>query len=471
MEPVYPDPEPDPEPDPAPEPDPTPEPAPLKPMPVPTLIKGTGTEEDPYVYLWNDSCWYTEDFIAAVLPMEAEEPTHTEEPSEPQDPGETENPEEPGETDEPAEPTEPTEPEQPENPDEPSDGENKPDDTPTVYKTKTVYAVFAKYAYDNTQGNLEQFWGLIFTRNSDGSYKFSYFLPDASVLQSEDDSTDESDDGNLDDFGNDNSDDYDDMGYDDPFSYEDTSSGYTTEEIAQLRSQSQQRIKDLTTNVKVDEIKYKKMQLEMSNDVVKAALDGVIKSVATEEEAQGSSTPIILLSSGGGYFVTGTMGEFALDTVQLGQEVTVMSYMTGESATGKIVEISTQPTTNGWMWSDGNRNVSYYPFKVYLSDEANFQENDYVEITYSADGGTQSVYLEMPFVLSENGKSYVYLQGGNELLEKREVVTGRNLWGSYIEIKSGVTTADYVAFPYGKDVFDGAPTRQADINELYESMY
>ena len=53
-------------------------------------------------------------------------------------------------------------------------------------------------------------------------------------------------------------------------------------------------------------------------------------------------------------------------------------------------------------------------------------------------------------------------------LEKRNVVVGRSLWGSYTEILSGITAEDYLAFPYGKDVRDGAPAVIADISELYQ---
>ena len=43
-------------------------------------------------------------------------------------------------------------------------------------------------------------------------------------------------------------------------------------------------------------------------------------------------------------------------------------------------------------------------------------------------------------------------------LEKQYVQTGSILWGSYVEIKSGITVDDYIAFPYGKNVKDGAAT-------------
>ena len=45
--------------------------------------------------------------------------------------------------------------------------------------------------------------------------------------------------------------------------------------------------------------------------------------------------------------------------------------------------------------------------------------------------------------------------------------TGRSLWGSYTQIRGGLTIDDYVAFPYGKDVSDGARTVEATPQDLY----
>ena len=52
-------------------------------------------------------------------------------------------------------------------------------------------------------------------------------------------------------------------------------------------------------------------------------------------------------------------------------------------------------------------------------------------------------------------------------MEQRQVVAGKSLWGSYTEILSGLSPEDYLAFPYGKDVRQGAPTREGELSELY----
>ncbi len=136
------------------------------------------------------------------------------------------------------------------------------------------------------------------------------------------------------------------------------------------------------------------------------------------------------------------------------------------------MEISDYPTDNANSWSDGNSNVSYYPFKVFVSEEANLQEGDWVEMSYQNTAGDDgnTMYLESMFIRSENGKSYVMARGENGKLEKRWVQTGRNLWGSYTQIRGGLTVDDFVAFPYGRDVAEGAGTTEATPDKLYNGM-
>ena len=45
------------------------------------------------------------------------------------------------------------------------------------------------------------------------------------------------------------------------------------------------------------------------------------------------------------------------------------------------------------------------------------------------------------------------------------------MYGEYCEIREGVSMDDYIAFPYGKDVEEGADTTVAGIEELYGNDY
>ena len=71
------------------------------------------------------------------------------------------------------------------------------------------------------------------------------------------------------------------------------------------------------------------------------------------------------------------------------------------------------------------------------------------------------------FNRAENGKSYVYTVNADGKLEKRFISTGKSVWGSYTEVKSGLTLEDYVAFPYGDGLRDGAETVVSTQQEFY----
>ena len=52
----------------------------------------------------------------------------------------------------------------------------------------------------------------------------------------------------------------------------------------------------------------------------------------------------------------------------------------------------------------------------------------------------------------------------NNRLKKQYVVTGRTVYGSAVEIKSGLTEDDRIAFPYGKNAVEGAAVTDESSN-------
>ena len=414
-----------------PAPKPEPEPEELEPMALPFKEGGQGTEEIPFIYLWNDDCWYTDSFINSILPLEIA-------PSEPEIPENPENPENPD-----APETQTEDDGETENPDEP-----ETPDEPVKYKESNVWVVFEVRDCDNTKGALIRYWGIRFTRNADGSYKFSVYEPEPDYNKSEEEEEESA-----------------------PDVFYPVGPQYTASEIAKMKADKQQEIRDLELRVRVEKVKYEKLKLEIEGGVIYAKLDGTVKTVADPDEAQMNGTPFIVVSGGGGYYIRGTLNELELDTIHVGQTVTVISWMNYNEIEGEIVEISDLPTTDGYNWSNGNQNVSYYPFTVFVNEDAALQENEYVSIQYSPAEAGSGIYLEMPFIVTENSKSYVYVRDAEGKLEKREVTTGKSLWGSYIQITDGITMEDFIAFPYGKEIKDGAETVEAGIEELYSSMY
>lgn len=242
-------------------------------------------------------------------------------------------------------------------------------------------------------------------------------------------------------------------------------------EINKAILEKAQAVKEQEVNLKVAKLKLDKKLAELGDGNVYAEFDGTVKTVRDPDEAYNNSEAVVELSGGGGYYVTGTLSEMDLGSVQVGDSVSISSWMTGAACEGTIVSIDDYPTSNGNNWGDGNSNVSYYPFKVFVTEDANLQPNDYVDIQYqkdtSAEESGSSLYLESMFIRTDNGKSYVMARGEDGRLEQRWVQTGRDLWGSYTQIRGGLTIDDYVAFPYGRDVVEGAHTQEATADQLY----
>jgi hypothetical protein len=232
------------------------------------------------------------------------------------------------------------------------------------------------------------------------------------------------------------------------------------------------RMEELAAAIRENELKlrmagleYKKMQRELSDGAVFANFDGTVLTVNDPDEAYRDNLPVLKISGGGGYLVRGSISELRLGELSVGQRVTLNSWSYG-SCEGTVTEISDVPSGDEF-WSDGNNNVSYYSFIVQVDEEANLEEGEYMDIQLLQEDGARGFYLQDAFLLQENGKSYVFVRGEGELLEKREVVTGGKLWCEYTEILSGLTMEDYIAFPYAKASVPDAKTAEGDLNELY----
>ena len=247
----------------------------------------------------------------------------------------------------------------------------------------------------------------------------------------------------------------------------DYGSGYTSAQLAQMRADQEKKIKQLEFDVKMAEADYKIMQTEVQNGDVYAQIDGEVVSVLTEDEAKMMMQPILKVSGGGGYYISGSVSELEKDKLQIGQEVTVNDWQSGMTYTGQVTSIGDFPDNDGYWNGMGNPNTTYYPFTVFVDGTADLQAGYHVSIMYAAGTSQNGIYLEKPFLREEGGSSYVLVRGEDGLLEKRYVKTGKSLWGSYVEVLEGLSEEDYLAFPYGKNVKPGLPTRESDLSELY----
>ena len=64
-------------------------------------------------------------------------------------------------------------------------------------------------------------------------------------------------------------------------------------------------------------------------------------------------------------------------------------------------------------------------------------------------------------------KNYVY-KDDNGILKKQEISVGAAVDSGYsVIVKGGLSEDDLIAFPYGKDVKEGAKTKEVTLDQMY----
>lgn len=161
--------------------------------------------------------------------------------------------------------------------------------------------------------------------------------------------------------------------------------------------------------------------------------------------------------------------ELSLDTIHEGDELEVYAYESGSSSTARVTDVLDTPSAEGGYmgFGDVNPNSSWYAVKAeLLNKDAEFVVGEYCDVTrLGQQESAGGVFLPTMFVRKDERGHYVLVADENGRLERRQVTTGTSLWGSYLQILSGVSVDDSVAFPYGKTAVEGAQTEQVDYPE------
>ena len=236
---------------------------------------------------------------------------------------------------------------------------------------------------------------------------------------------------------------------------------YTADELKDAIKEQTRSVADVDLQKRIAQADLKELQSELEDGVVYAKKDGIVTTVCDPANPPQDGTPFLQLSGAAGLYISGTIGELDLDTVKVGQSVSAVNYMTGDTYEGTISEISNVPSDSINYYGDSNPNSSFYEYTAYIENPQNLKKGDSLELTIdtSSEGSDGGLYIDKSFVRTENGQSYIY-KDDNGKLKKQTVKTGKSLWGSYVEIKSGLTNDDYIAFPYG--VREGEKTKVSE---------
>ncbi|MDO5599291.1 MAG: hypothetical protein Q4G15_03925 [Lachnospiraceae bacterium] len=241
--------------------------------------------------------------------------------------------------------------------------------------------------------------------------------------------------------------------------------GGTAAEIQQQIKDKEKEIRDYQLDIKETNLEIKDIQKKLNNQTIKSTLNGVVKTVGDPEKESNDGKPLIQVVSSEGLYVQGTVSESKMNKLKVGATLSGYSYDNGVSFTAEVREISPYPSDNG---QDG-ANASSYPFTAYIADASGLSNNSWAELTLldEGDGQGQGIYLEKPFVRTENGQYYVMKDDGTGHLTKQIVQVGGIQYGSSYQITGGLSMDDKITFPYGKDVREGAKTEEGTLDDLY----
>lgn len=236
--------------------------------------------------------------------------------------------------------------------------------------------------------------------------------------------------------------------------------GYTFEELVKEINDADQQVKTLDIKRRKLLLELETLQKTASDGIVYAEVAGEVKTVGDVDNPAKDGTAFLVVTGDEGLFVRGTISELSLDKVNVGTVITANSWESGMSFEATITEISDYPVSSN-SWGEGNPNVSYYQFTAYIEDSSALKNGEYVDLTISTSSSQEGgIFIEKAYVREENGKSYCMIADENGRLKKQYVETGRTVYGSAVEIKSGLLEEDLIAFPYGKDVVEGATTTE-----------
>ena len=232
--------------------------------------------------------------------------------------------------------------------------------------------------------------------------------------------------------------------------------GYTQVELVEEIASTEKRLKDLDISRRRLLLELESMQKTAVDGIIYAEVAGEVKTLGDPNNPSDDGTAFLVVAGNEGLYVSGTISELLLGDVVVGTVVTANSWESGMSFEATITEISDYPVASN-SWSEGNPNVSYYSYTAYIEDSTALRNGEYVDLSIStnqSEGG--GMYIDKAYVREEDGRAYCMIADENGRLKKQYVVTGKTVYGSAIEIKSGLVDEDLIAFPYGKDVVEGA---------------
>ncbi|MBR0429320.1 MAG: biotin/lipoyl-binding protein [Lachnospiraceae bacterium] len=234
--------------------------------------------------------------------------------------------------------------------------------------------------------------------------------------------------------------------------------GLTENEKKEQTASDEIGIKKAENAVKSAQINLDDAKRRLSEATVTAKIAGVVLTIGDYKNPPQDGSAFITISSQNGLAVTGYVSELQLDSMKEGDEIAINSWESGSYATATITEVSSYPAANYNGWSNGNSNVSWYPYTAYIENADGFKTGEYVQISKVMEEDTDAIVLEKIYVRSDDNGNYVLADNGKGRLVKKPVTVRNTSESEYVQITDGLTLDDMIAFPYGSKAQEGMKT-------------
>lgn len=244
--------------------------------------------------------------------------------------------------------------------------------------------------------------------------------------------------------------------------------GYTKEEKEKAITETNAEIRTVKLDIKSSDLKIAQIEKELENQVVKSTINGVVKKVGEKDKGQTDGEAFLEIQSMQGIYVKGMVDEYQREKLKVGSQISGTAYESGVSFDAEVKEISSYPVSSNYSNSN-NSALSYYTFTAYIQDAQGLKNQESVSMELPAEEMDASgIYLSREYVREKDGEDFVYKEENGKLV-KQPVKTGKIFYGM-VEIKSGITEEDFIAFPYGKKVKEGASIKETSAEDAY-NMY
>lgn len=244
--------------------------------------------------------------------------------------------------------------------------------------------------------------------------------------------------------------------------------GDRTELQAQIND-ANYSIREQQNTIKATQQEIKQLQSQIDNATVKSTIHGIIKEVNQDggTDNYGNTKPLISISEAGDYRVKGTLTE--MGTIAEGSNVIVRSRIDESKIwKGTVSKVETEPqsdSTNSYGYTEDSSNTaSKYPFYVSLesSDGLMLGQHVYIELDNGQSSVKDGIWLDQSFIAyDDSGNPYVWISKNNKL-KKQSVEVGEIDEDLYtIEIVSGLSKDDYIA--YNDDTYQEGMKTTSDV--------